>query len=346
MTSPKLTTRRLALLSGFALLGVFGAASVCSAESPWRRPSAPPAPPPYRVTIEDLDGTPLPTFRQDGATFVLGEPGDRYNIRVYNPTGERIEAVVTVDGRDAISGDVGDYVTQRGYLIEAWGSLLVEGFRRSLDEVAAFRFTGRGGSYSALRGTPQHVGVIGVAVFPEKLRPPPRPVWRPRPRYVPDSEYQRRSWNAPRATDAAGRGSAAGAEKSAGDMPAPAAAPPPPGTAAPSSPEHARSAANDAWDDEAPAKRKDSRGPGSETRRGGPSNIGTEYGESESSSVVEVAFERRWPTHPSVVVSVRYDDYDGLQARGIDLSSLGYAYRDPEPEPFPYSRSRFAPPPR
>jgi hypothetical protein len=359
MTTPKLSTRRLALLSGFALLSVLGAASVCSAESPWRRRIAPPAPPPYRVTIEDLDGTPLPTFRQDGATFVLGEPGDRYNIRVYNPTGERIEAVVTVDGRDAISGDVGDYVTQRGYLIEAWGSLLVEGFRRSLDEVAAFRFTGRGGSYSALRGTPQHVGVIGVAVFPEKLRPPPRPVWRPRPRYVPESEYQRPSWNAPHADGyrpglGTGSGSSSGrAEKSAG-APSPAAAPPPAATAAQPSPERARSATNDAWDDEAPAKRKASPGSGSgwgsgsggDVKRGGPSNIGTEYGESEGSSVVEVAFERRTPTHPAVVLSLRYDDYDGLQARGIDLSSLGYAYRDPEPEPFPYSRSRFAPPPR
>ena len=319
MTTPKLTTRRLALLSGFALLGVFGAASVCSAESPWRRRIAPPAPPPYRVSIEDLDGTPLPTFRQDGATFVLGEPGERYNIRVYNPTGERIEAVVTVDGRDAISGDVGDYVTQRGYLIEAWGSLLVEGFRRSLDEVAAFRFTGRGGSYSALRGTPQHVGVIGVAVFPEKLRPPPPPVWRPRRRYLPESDYEK----------------------------APSSAPAP----APSRAEGSRSSAGDARD---AAPRKSAQGSGSgsgsrwEANRGGPSNIGTEYGERESSSVVEIAFERRTPTHPALVLRVRYDDYEGLEARGIDLSQLGYAYRDPqpEPEPFPYSRSRFAPPPR
>src|SRR6185369_4273894 len=89
-------------------------------------------------------------------------------------------------------------------------------------------------------------------------------------------------------------------------------------------------------DDSAPAKRK-----------GSASNIGTEYGENRDSSVVEVAFERRSPTHPVAVLRVRYDDFDGLQARGIDLSSLGYAYRDePEPEPFPFSRSRFAPPPR
>ena len=260
----------------------------------------------------------LPTFVQAGTTYVLGEPGDRYNIRVQNPTGERIEVVVTVDGRDAISGDVGDYVAQRGYLIEPWGSLLVEGFRRSLDEVAAFRFTGQSGSYSARRGTPQHVGVIGVAVFPEKLRPP-APVWRPRRRYHPESEY-RAPASPPRAADG-------DAPRAQGSRSAP-------------------SAATEVYkDDAAPRKRKsesaDARGSGS-----GPSNIGTEYGERESSSVVEVAFERRSPTHPAVVLRLRYDDYDGLTARGIDLSSLGYAYRDEEePQPFPYSQSRFAPPP-
>lgn len=320
MTSPKLSSRRLALLSGFALFAVVAGGSVCSAESPWRRRVAPPVPPPYRISLEAVDGSALPTFRHAGSTFVLGEPGDRYNIRVDNPTGERVEAVVTVDGRDAISGDVGDYVSQRGYLIEPWGSVVVEGFRRSLDEVAAFRFTGRGSSYSALRGTPQHVGVIGVAVFPEKKRPP-QPIRRPRPRYLPESDYRNYRSQAPAPSA----------------PPAPAAA----DGSGPGGVPRSRSAPRDYYrgDDAAPRKGK------AETL--GPSNIGTEYGEDQSSSVVEVAFERRSPSHPAAVISIRYDDFDGLSARGIDLSSLGYAYRDdPEPEPqaFPFNR-RFAPPP-
>ena len=61
-------------------------------------------------------------------------------------------------------------------------------------------------------------------------------------------------------------------------------------------------------------------------RKGGASNIGTEYGENQNSGAVEVAFERGSPTHPAAVLRLRYDDYAGLAARGIDLSSLGYAY--------------------
>jgi hypothetical protein len=320
MDAPQLTSRRLALLSGFALLGVLGVASVCSAESPWRRvrPSPPPTPA-YRISLEQPAGEDLPTFRQGGHTYVLGEPGDRYNIRVSNPTGERVEVVVTVDGRDAVSGQVGDYVSQRGYLIEPWGSLVLEGFRRSLDEVAAFRFTDRGDSYSARRGTPENVGVIGVAVFPEKHRAP-LPL-RPRPRPYSHDDHQEYEYRAERSRGVDG----APAGKRA---PAPAEAP------------RAADGRRDLGPErEAPRKRKGS---------AGPSNIGTQYGEREDSAVVEVAFERRSKHHPSAVLTLRYDDYQGLSARGIDLSSLNYAYHDEsEPAPFPYNRhSRFAPPPR
>lgn len=300
MTSPKLTSRRLALLSGFALLGVVGLASVCSAESPWPRRSRRSPAPPYRLLLEDTAGRSLPTFRHGGSTFVLGETGERYSIRVENPTGERVEVVATIDGRDAVSGDVGDYVSQRGYLIEPWGTLVIEGFRRSLEEVAAFRFGEREQSYSSLRGTPENVGVIGVAFFPEKARR--KAAWQPRPRRADDDYEYDQSRRGAREEAPPSSAARDGAAKSAG---------PQGGRASP------------------------------------PSNIGTQYAESRDSRVVEVAFERRSKSHPSAVLTLRYDDHAGLRARGIDLSSLGYAYWAPaEPEPFPLSpRRRFAPPP-
>lgn len=306
-----LSSRRLALLSGVALLSLVGVASICSAETPGRS-LVPPAPP-YRVRLEAPDGTPLPTFQHAGVTFVLGEAGDRYRIRVDNPTAERVEVVVTVDGRDAISGDLGDYVRQRGYLIEPWGNLLVEGFRRSLDEVATFRFSDREDSYSARRGTARHVGVIGVAVFPERRRPP-RPVWRRSRSEVRDRPLPESQHGFPARPSAARDGDA---------PPIPAEAPRP------------------SADERAPRER------GLSARKSapnaGPSNIGTRYGEDRASSVVEVAFERRSPDHPSALLTLRYDDYDGLAARGIDLSSLDRGDIE-EPQPFPLSR-RFAPPP-
>ena len=136
----------------------------------------------YVVRVQDEAGHPLRTFRHGGETFVLGRFGERYDIRVENRSGQRIEAVVTVDGRDVISGQVGDYRGARGYLIEAYDELVIEGFRQNLSEVAAFRFTSPHDSYSSRMGTPENVGVIGVAIFPERARPQPV-IAQPRPEY-------------------------------------------------------------------------------------------------------------------------------------------------------------------
>jgi hypothetical protein len=129
--------------------------------------------------VDDSSGRALPVFRHHGTTFVWGNAGERFSVRIENPTAERVEAVLSVDGRDAVSGEVADFAEQRGYVIAPFSSLVVEGFRSSLEEVRAFRFTRPDQSYSARRGTPENVGVIGVAFFKERRRAPiaikPRP---------------------------------------------------------------------------------------------------------------------------------------------------------------------------
>ena len=136
----------------------------------------------YQVEVL-VDGSPAPTFWHDGENYVMGHTGERYLIRVQNHTGHRIEAVVTVDGRDAIDGKSGDFQHKRGYLVPAWGQVDIDGWRLSQSQAAAFRFSSVADSYAARTGSAREVGVIGVAVFPERVVP------RPRPRYVPEEEY-------------------------------------------------------------------------------------------------------------------------------------------------------------
>jgi hypothetical protein len=132
------------------------------------------------VSLQGAGGERLRTFHHSGQTFVLGQPGERYSIRIQNPSNRRVEAVVSVDGRDAISGDPADFVRQRGYVIPPFGSVTVDGFRTSLERVAAFRFTDPENSYSARLGTPENVGVIGVAFFPEQKLETPKVARRER----------------------------------------------------------------------------------------------------------------------------------------------------------------------
>jgi hypothetical protein len=135
---------------------------------------------PYEFQII-VGGLPARTFRHDGETFVLGHLGERYTLRVVNHSARRIEAVVSVDGRDVIDGKPADWSSKRGYLVPAWGSVDIDGWRISQREAAAFRFSTVPESYAARTGNAREVGVIGVAIFPERWSPPPRPLYVPPP---------------------------------------------------------------------------------------------------------------------------------------------------------------------
>jgi hypothetical protein len=119
------------------------------------------------IRVVDDHGAPLPTFSAGGRSYVMGNDGARYSIRIENQTGARFEAVATVDGLDVIDGQPGSF-EKRGYLLGPWSTVEIDGFRRSEDEVAAFRFGRVQDSYAKKRGSDRNVGVIGVAVFQER----------------------------------------------------------------------------------------------------------------------------------------------------------------------------------
>jgi hypothetical protein len=119
------------------------------------------------VRLTDGSGSSLPTFAGAGRTLVQGERGQRYLIEIANQTGSRFEAVVTVDGLDVIDGRPGA-IAKRGYLVQPFATVQIDGFRQNMDEVAAFRFGSVRGSYAAGKGGERNVGVIGVALFSER----------------------------------------------------------------------------------------------------------------------------------------------------------------------------------
>lgn len=274
-----------------------------------------------------VDGVPARTFAHRGESFVMGEMGRRYTLRVVNHTGRRVEAVVSVDGLDAIDGKTADVRTKRGYLVPAWGTVDVDGWRLSQAQVAAFRFTSVGDSYAGRTGAARDVGVIGVAIFPERYVAP-RPVYVPE---APPPGYYRSApgglgegyredggARAERGLDErAGRGSGAA-------EPAPAA--------------RSKAGASAMADAESSAPAP-SRRPG----------LGTEFGEAVSSPSREVEFVRASATRPAVVLGVRYNDRDGLVALGIDVDGCcgepdDLAWRQ-SATPFPGSDRPYAAPP-
>jgi hypothetical protein len=268
----------------------------------------------YEVEVI-VDGAPAPTFSHGGGTFVMGQLGERYTLRIVNHTGQRAEAVVSVDGRDVVDGRPADFRSKRGYLVPAWGQIDIDGWRLSNAQVAAFRFSSVAESYAARTGSAREVGVIGAAIFPERYLPPPpyRPLeLPPSPPPPPYGHYR----------DDAGAAPAPG--KSGGGLAEEGESAPPASRSAPA--------------------------PMPERQRPG---LGTEFGESMSSPVQEVPFVRANPTRPAVVLGVRYNDHDGLIAMGIDVDRdscvTGWCDRDTmlrqTANPFPVVERRYAAPP-
>ena len=119
------------------------------------------------VRLEDSSGDALPTLQAGGRNYVIGESGDRYQIRIDNNTPGRFEIVASVDGLDVLDGAEAGF-QKRGYLVNPWSQVTIEGFRDSFETVRAFRFGDVSSSYAALRGKGGNIGVIGVAVFEER----------------------------------------------------------------------------------------------------------------------------------------------------------------------------------
>src|SRR5687768_14582710 len=117
-------------------------------------------------------GRELPVHWHEGKAYVVGRPGNEYQIGVRNRRGEDLLAVVSVDGVNVVSGETA-HTHQGGYVLSPYHRMDIRGWRKSMGETAAFYFTSLGDSYAARTGRPDNVGVIGVALFRRKPVEPP-----------------------------------------------------------------------------------------------------------------------------------------------------------------------------
>lgn len=222
--------------------------------------------------INQSTGERLPIWRHQGNNYVAGKPGDRYAVEVRNKTGERILSVLSVDGVNALTGSTAA-PTQSGYVLGAWQPMEIKGWRKNMDEVAAFYFTQLSDSYAARTGRPDNVGVIGVALFREYVVPVA----------IMEPEYERR-------------------------------APASPAPVAPMASSQAKGAI------------------AADRAEKAESRIGTGHGERINSTVRSTDFQRA-SSQADEIISIRYDSYANLVARGI--IPRGRDVYPTQPNPFP-----------
>ena len=317
---------------------------------------------PYDVQVVTESGETAPTYAFKGRYYVQGNDNERYTIRITNPTGNRVEAVVTVDGLDVVDGENGD-LKKRGYIVPAYGETRIEGFRTSLADVATFRFSSVDNSYAGKKGKARNVGVIAVAIFEEQAPPPDQQIIMPAPE--PRRTYH---WTddideeAPAADASSSRGGGAKdrgrvaksdrpAEKKMAPEPRTEAAPPPSapggrvgvmGGAAQGAPS-ARPMPPRDMDEGDYYEPPTTTTTAPRTNRPG---LGTEFGESRYSAASYTKFVRA-TNRPIAIAELRYNDTAGLMALGIPVEPIpdeGEIMMRETADPFP--GDRFARPPR
>jgi hypothetical protein len=244
------------------------------------------------TVIDRTNGITLPVYYHAGQYWVPGRPGAKYAISLCNKVGERLLAVTSVDGINVLSGTNAAW-GQTGYVFGNRACYDITGWRKSDSEVAAFEFSASSDSYAALTGRPGEVGVIGVALFRERLPEPviAPPVYRKhmesgrlnesRADSAPDPSAQEQN-SAGSAKSTAGRSSSADNSLSA----------------SPSAPQTVP-------------------------------KLGTGHGQREESMVSRTEFERA-QDRPNEIIKIRYDSREALVAMGVIPS---VSQRVPNPFP-------------
>jgi hypothetical protein len=119
------------------------------------------------IALIDEAGNTLNGYMAQGRALIVGNDGARYRIAVRNGTTARFEIVASVDGLDVIDGKPAD-PNRRGYIVDPHDTLVIDGFRTSDANVAAFRFGRVADSYAAQTSGDRNVGVVGFAIFSER----------------------------------------------------------------------------------------------------------------------------------------------------------------------------------
>lgn len=116
-----------------------------------------------------VNGKPVKKYGYKGKTYIEAKKGTEYSLRVSNSNSYRVMVATSVDGLDVITGEhsSGD---NDGYIIDAYSSIVISGFRVDEHSVGCFKFCHKEESYcNENEETVNNNGVIGFRIFREQL---------------------------------------------------------------------------------------------------------------------------------------------------------------------------------
>lgn len=169
-----------------------------------------------QITIQSNNGQRLPLYPKTAYSpkkkvYAEAVKGDEYKIVVRNLLPRRVGLVIAVDGRNIISGKKSWLRNrERMYILGPHETGEYGGWRTGNDRVNRFYFTDAADSYAAAFGDKSAMGVIAIAVYPERKQDvppaPPADICRQRSGAATPQAPQAKSAPAGNAMESAGTG--------------------------------------------------------------------------------------------------------------------------------------------
>ncbi len=114
-----------------------------------------------------INGVPVKEYGHKGISYIEGRTNTEFTLRIKNNSPNRILAIPSIDGLSVMDGEDASSKSS-GYIISAYSSYEIKGWRTSLKEVSKFVFAKKGNSLSNQTGHgTKECGVIGCVIFGE-----------------------------------------------------------------------------------------------------------------------------------------------------------------------------------
>lgn len=148
-----------------------------------------------------VNGRPLAEYYARGRTYIEAIQGAEYELRVRNPSPDRVAVALSVDGLNTIDARHTSAWNASKWVIEPYQTITISGWQMSSERARRFYFTNERDSYGAKLGQTANLGLISAVFFRERRQviplTPPYPISRDKDRM--ESEQSARGQEAPAA---------------------------------------------------------------------------------------------------------------------------------------------------
>jgi hypothetical protein len=128
-----------------------------------------------------VNGRPVAEYYARGRTYVEALQGAEYELRLRNPSPDRVAVALSVDGLNTIDARHTSAWNASKWVIEPYQTITISGWQMSSERARRFYFTDERDSYGAKLGQTANLGVISAVFYREIQRV--RPVTQGTPTY-------------------------------------------------------------------------------------------------------------------------------------------------------------------